>query len=207
MTYCSLSISYFPPVQYFTKILKFAKVIIEQNENFIKQSYRNRCEIYGTNGKQCLSIPIVKNHNVKTAIKDVKISYDTNWVKLHVKSIESAYRSAPFYEFYADEIISILQSGPVFLFDFNYEILNNLLQLLEIEKEIEFSQEYKTEILNDFRYQIHPKDKTNDNTFDPQFYQQVFTEKHGFIANLSIIDVIFNLGPQAVSYLKSCISG
>jgi len=204
-----LSTAYFPPIQYFTKFILFDKIIIEQHENYIKQSYRNRCEIYGANGKLTLSVPVQKNHNRKTTIADTKISYDTNWVKLHLKSIESAYRSAPFYEYYIDDVQKLIESKPIFLLDFNTKIVHKFLEFLELNTVIEYSKKYEKEsIYNDYREQIHPKIiyQKADNNFIASEYYQVFSDKHKFIPNLSILDLLFNMGPESRQLLKKCIS-
>ncbi|NOZ46035.1 MAG: WbqC family protein [Chlorobi bacterium] len=187
----------------------FDKIIIEQHENYIKQSYRNRCEIYGANGKLTLSVPVQKNHNRKTTIADTKISYDTNWVKLHLKSIESAYRSAPFYEYYIDDVQKLIESKPIFLLDFNTKIVHKFLEFLELNTVIEYSKKYEKEsIYNDYREQIHPKIiyQKADNNFIASEYYQVFSDKHKFIPNLSILDLLFNMGPESRQLLKKCIS-
>lgn len=203
-----LSAAYFGPVQYFAKFLQYKTIIIEQHENYIKQSYRNRCDIYGANGKLTLSIPIVKNHNIKTPIKELKIAYHTNWIKLHLKSIESAYRSAPFYEYYVDDIFELIQSEPEYLFEFNLQIIQKIITLIEIETTISLSEEYNKNVtFDDYRQLIHPKIsyKHKDKLFQATKYYQVFEQKHGFISNLSVIDLLFNAGPEAYSVLKQCI--
>lgn len=202
-----LSTAYFAPIQYFAKLVLHNKIVIEQHENYTKQSYRNRCNIYGANGKLTLSIPIKKNHNQKTRTKNIEISYDTNWIKNHLKTIESAYRSAPFYEYYTDNIFELIKSNSKYLFDFNLKVLYKMLEILEIETSIEFTNEYEEDVLiADYRDTIHPK--LNYDEFDKNFnlkpYYQVFSDKHGFIPNLSILDLIFNTGPEAKSILGGC---
>ena len=204
-----LSIAYFPPIQYFTKIIFCPEIFIEKFENFSKQSYRNRCEIYGANGLQTMVIPVKKNSGRKAVITDIEIDYDTNWQKLHFKSIESAYKSSPFYEFYIDDIIPFYQEKEIFLFDLNYKTICFVLKALELKRKIKFTSEYFFEIpdnLIDCRNIIHPKEskKKKDKYFDPVSYNQVFINKYGFIPNLSIIDLLFNEGPNSEENLRKC---
>ncbi len=199
-----LSTAYLAPVQYFTKLFKYDEVFIEKHENFIKQSYRNRCKIYGANGELSLSIP-VKKISLKTKIKDLLIDYDTNWQKLHWKSIESAYRSSPFFEFYEDDLKPFYEKKYKFLLDFNIEIQNMVLEHLDIDVNLKFTDKYchiLTEEIDDLREKIHPKKKENDPDFITVEYTQVFQGKYGFIPNLSIIDLLFNEGPNAIEALK-----
>ena len=137
-----LSTAYFPPVQYFSKILNCDNIIIEQHENYTKQSYRNRCEILSPNGKQTLSIPVIKNSGNKQLIKDVKIDYKNDWQSLHLKALKTAYLSSPFFEFYIDAFLSFFEKKHNFLFDLNHEIINTILFELQINKSLKFSKEY-----------------------------------------------------------------
>lgn len=201
-----LSSFYLPPIEYFSKISKGTTVYIESKANYIKQTYINRCEIYAANGKLSLSIPIKKAKTKKVKIEDVKISYDTNWQRLHLKSIESAYRSSAFYEYYIDAFIPFFTHKYEFLLDFNTDLLKTLLSELEIDTEIQFTDEYyknQFEAL-DYRSEISSKNK-NFPTKELEFseYYQVFSKKYGFIPNLSIFDLIFNEGPNSRMILKS----
>jgi len=199
-----LSTAYLPPLQYFSKLIKYDEIVIEANENFIKQTYRNRCNIYGANGLLALSIPVKKN-NTKTKIKDITIDYDTNWPKMHWKSIESAYRSSAFFEFYADYLAPFYHKKYQFLIDFNHDLLKMLAEQLEIDINLSYSDKYsfpEDVPFDDFRDIIHPKKKQSDPDFKVKEYFQVFSDKQGFISNLSIIDLLFNTGPEALQYLK-----
>lgn len=198
-----LSTAYLAPIQYYTKLVKYKNVFIEMHENFVKQTYRNRCKIYAANGELSLSIP-VKKRPTKTLIKDIYIDYDTNWQKMHWKSIESAYRSSPFFEFYEDGLKPFYHKKYKFLVDFNLEIQNVLLELLELQVDYKFTEEYHHKMtyeFDDFRDKINPKKKDYDPEFKPVNYIQVFQEKYGFLPNLSIIDLLFNEGTNAQEIL------
>jgi hypothetical protein len=199
-----LSTAYLAPIQYYTKFLKYDEVYIEMKENFIKQSYRNRCKIYGANGELSISIPIKKT-STKIKIKDVQIDYDTKWQKLHWKSIESAYSSSPFFEFYEDDLKAFYERKYKFLIDLNAEIQKVILENLDLQIDFKYTEEFNqlaNEKFIDLREIIHPKKQVIDPAFKTIKYTQVFADKHGFIPNLSIVDLLFNEGPNSVELLK-----
>ena len=200
-----LSSLYFPPIQYFAQILSSSEIYIESKANYVKQTYLNRCEILAANGKLTLSIPIKKSKTRKIKIEDVELSYDTDWQRLHLKSIESAYRSSAFYEYYIDALLPFFSKKYKFLLEFNSDLLKVLLNELEIDVNINFTDEYyenQFEAL-DARFKISPKNIENIeiNVNLPQYYQ-VFAAKHGFLPNLSILDLLFNEGPNSRLILK-----
>ncbi|HEX2396360.1 MAG TPA: WbqC family protein [Bacteroidales bacterium] len=202
-----LSTAYLPPIQYITKFLFDQPVFIEKHENYQKQSYRNRCCIYGANGLQSLVIPVKKLHGVKMPVSSVEIDFTMNWKRIHLKSIESAYRLSAFYEYYADEVIEAYKTEIPLLFDWNLHLLNVLLRLCGINKKPAVTGEWQTSETFDFRQSINPKKRLSapDPLFLPVPYQQVFSERSGFLPNLSIIDLLFNEGPQTLSVLKGGI--
>jgi hypothetical protein len=206
MQQCILSTAYWAPVQYFTKFVLYNKILIEKHETYPKQSYRNRMLIYGVNKIQSLQVPVVKGSFKKISIKDIKISYDTAWQKNHLKTIESAYRSTPFYEFYIDDILPFYTKKYNFLLDYNTKILTTCFELLNTNTEIEFTDKFNFSVdIDDFRNTIHPKKIIEDRYFTPIKYFQGFEQRHGFIPNLSILDLIFNTGTDALSIIKkSC---
>jgi hypothetical protein len=186
-----LSVAYLPPVQYISKFLLFKQIFIEKYENYQKQSYRNRCYIYGANGRQCLVIPVKKLNGKKIPVTEVEIDNSKNWQHIHMKAIESAYRLSPFYEYYDEDLLQFI------------------LNQLGIKDPISFTTMYEKESLDcqDMRHSIHPKERLAlpDKYFRPAAYQQVFQERYGFIPNLSIIDLLFNEGSLATEVLrKSC---
>ena len=204
-----LSTAYLPPVQYITKFILGAPVSIEQFENYQKQSYRNRCYIYGANGKQSLVIPVKKSHGLKTPITEVEIDNRYGWQKIHLKSIESAYRLSAFYEYYADDFRRFYEKECRFLFTLNMELLHLILSLMGIHNDPDTTKSWEAIPLNciDYRQSIHPKIRLalRDDDFNPQPYQQVFQERYGFIPNLSVIDLLFNEGPLAADILKQSL--
>ena len=199
-----LSTAYFGPVQYFCRIASENPVIIEQYDHYSKQTYRNRCEIMGANGKLVLSIPVKKLPQKKTWVKDIRIDYDTNWQKIHLRGIISSYKSSPFFEFYFDDLEWVFQKRTRFLIDLNQDILKILIDYLGINKKIILSEKFINSASKpDLRDLISPKkDIKKDPYFKPVSYTQVFSTRHGFIENLSILDLIFNTGPESINILK-----
>ncbi len=195
-----LSIAYFPPISYFAAMAQSKSVMIEANEHYQKKTYRSRCYIAGPHGKQTLNIPIIRPSNNQTKIKDALIGGDQNWQKQHWNSIITAYNSSPFLLYYQDEIKDTLFKKYDTIWELNNELLKLLIELLQLNIEIKYTSEYKKsyESILDYRELSSPKSniKIND-------YIQVFGDKHGFINDLSILDLLFNLGPEASSYLLS----
>jgi len=202
-----LSTAYFAPIQYYSKFLNADKVYIEQFENFIKQTYRNRCVILGGNGPIQLIVPVVKGRGPKILIKDLKISYDTDWQRNHWRTIFSAFNSSPFFEYYKDDIQPFFEKKHQFLLDFNLKIHDTICELLEIQNSAVLTDDFEkvpTGTLN-LRECISPKIKTQtDSHFQAIEYTQVFSEKLGFVPNLSILDLLFNEGPNSYSILEEC---
>lgn len=197
-----LSTAYFPNIQYLSKFIKYDNIVIDIYEHYSKQSYRNRCNILSANGVLPLSIPVKKNNHCYT--KDIKIDYSEPWQKLHEKAILSAYNNSPFYEYYIDEFMPFFIKQEVFLIDINTKILDKILKILKIEKNYSFSNDFIVLDKHNFRESIHPKSSKykEDNDFISKPYIQVFSEKFGFIENLSCLDLIFLQGPMAKSFLS-----
>ena len=193
--------AYFPPVSHFV-IIANNEVIFEVEDNYQKQTYRNRAYIYGPNGKQLLSVPIIhtKSHG-RQKYKKVKIENDFNWQKQHWKTLETAYRTSPFFEFYEDDIQPLFTKKHTYLMDLNFEIIELISSFLEIELCVEKTISYieKPEHL-DFRKLANAK---SSESYDFDEYIQVFSEKYGFINDLSILDLLFNEGPNTLNYLES----
>lgn len=200
MTNVLLPVFYLPPISWFSVLLNPEnEIVFEQFENFPKQTYRNRANIYGANGKLSLIIPI--NHNGSRALKDIEISYREDWRSLHWKSIKTAYQSSPYFEFYEDKIRKIFDLKEKYLLDFNLKALEIVLQVLKTEKAHSLNAEYikNTEEVN-FREKFSAKQPSE---FEMDEYYQTFTDKLGFIQDLSILDLICNKGPESMTYIKN----
>lgn len=198
-----LPLAYLPPLQHFRAMLAHKQVRFDLHEHFHKQFYYNRCNIAGPNGVLKLSIPILHKHK-RTAIKDVRISYEHNWRTLHWRSLEAAYRRSPYFEFYEHHFVNVFATfKPEFLFEWDlklFEIMNTILgNLINISFTSEYEETHPE--ANDLRGWAAPnilaKQPCNN-----EKYQQVFEERQGFIGNLSIIDLLFCEGPHTLEYLK-----
>jgi hypothetical protein len=176
-------------------------IIFEIEDNYQKQTYRNRCYIYGTNGIQLLNVPVEHLKGIKQKTKEVKIDYKEQWYRHHLKTLQSAYSSSPFYEFYIDDILSIFHKKSRFLLDLNLDTHAFVMDALQCEiqqtKTVSFERETDSK---DYRNLVTAKTKNNYNL---KPYHQVFTEYHGFISNLSVLDLIFMEGPNSLNYLES----
>lgn len=192
--------SYYPSISHFVAMIQASTITFEFDDNFQKQSNRNRTFIYGANGKQMLNIPAKRSLNDHQKYKDVKIEYDFNWRKQHFKSLESAYRTSPFFEYFEDDFRSIFEKKHDFLMDLNLEIHELVCDSFGIKLPYKKTEEYHkiTTDLVDFRPLINGK--KDNNQFEA--YTQVFDEKYGFINNLSILDLLFNEGRYGIDYLK-----
>lgn len=203
-----LTSAYLAPVQYYTKFITGREVVIERNDNYVKQTYRNRCSIVSANGPISLSIPVVHSSSEKTMTKDIRIAEHGNWQHMHWNAIISAYNSTPFFEFYQDDFYPFFHKKTDFLFDFNTELHALILNLLNIDTtDIIFTNSYKTDFSDgesDMREAIHPKkDWHADSGFCPSPYYQVFDQRFGFIGNMSIIDLLFNMGNESLIVLRN----
>ncbi len=195
-----LSSAYLPPVLYFAVAIRSNSVFIEKHEGFVKQTFRNRCYIYSANGKQALVVPVIRKNN--TIITDVKVDYSSNWNKSHWRSIESAYNKSPFFLYYSDYFRPFYSKKFIFLFDLNIELTELIFKLLKSEKSLLFTEKFSKEFNDcyDYRNIISPKNKNPYYTLEDD-YNQVFNEKFGFLENLSIVDLIFNMGNFSKEYL------
>ena len=225
-----LSSTYFGPIQWYQKLNRYDECLIERHESFIKQTYRNRMLIPTTNGPLSLTIPT--NHNTSLAMKDIRISDHANWRHVHWNALLSAYGESPFFEYYQDDIRPFYEKKYEFLFDFNMEITEKMIELLDIRPKISVTSEYiqneelkvKSEEFNglanhkvqssnlkvqskevqsivDFREAIRPKKPLPDAEFESKRYYQVYEQKFGFQPNMSILDLLFNEGNEAIFYL------
>ena len=215
-----LSTAYFPPIEYFAAIANSRRVEIESGEMYQKQSYRTRCHINGANGLLVLTVPVLRSatkdeggsHKIPTA--ELKIDYSKPWILQHKRALEAAYMSSPFFEYYMDDIYEILDSGEESLLKMNTALTVKIASLIGIGTPVSLSdgnfiipgsEELKARGISDFRDSIHPKK-------DPILlkelklekpYWQVFTNKQGCVPNLTILDLLCNEGPNAISFLES----
>ncbi len=193
--------SYFPSIAQMAAIVQTNHVVFETEDNYQKQTYRNRAFIAHSNGKLLLNIPILHSKNgQRRKTKEVKVENSFPWQYHHLKSIQTAYRSSPFFEYYEDEILHLFKEEVNSLFDHNMNIYNVLCEVMDLNISSSFSSEYIKEPEElDFRFLINAKPKL-EYYFPP--YHQVLEENHGFLPNLSILDLLFNEGPNTITYLK-----
>lgn len=198
-----LPMCYLPPVEFFVELNKYKPhVLIEREEHFPKQTYRNRANIYSPDGVLALTVPVIKGSKNHTVIKDVKISYDFKWQRLHWMGLQACYRRSAYFEYYEDDFAPFYDSiKPQYLFDYNEQLLQLLIKLTKIKTQLTYTETYEEQYptLTDLRNTISPK--ADNNLFTQKLYFQVFEERHGFIKNLSIVDLLFNQGPQVLNYL------
>jgi len=193
-------IFYIPPVSYFSSLKQCDyNFKLEVQEHFPKQTYRNRASIYSPNGTLDLMVPVIKGSKVHTKVKDVRISDEFKWQRLHWKSFESCYRNSAYFEYYEAEFSKFFTNKYDFLFDLNIELFQWLIKQLKLNLELQYTEEYFKEYEEglDFRSNFPVKNKTNDSA---KPYFQVFDDREGFKPNLSIVDLLFNQGPQSKSF-------
>ena len=211
-----LSTTYFGPVQWYQKLYRADEAWIECYETFQKQTYRNRCVIATTQGVQALTVPVTGDRGMTTQaeachrdiIKDLRISDHGNWRHLHWNAIRSAYGESPFFEYYEDDIRPFFEKRWNFLLDFNEVIREKICELIDFRPVVRHTSEYvrhedlPSHLSNaDFREAIRPKHPADDPDFTPKVYYQVFQQKYGFLPNLSVLDILFNMGPEAIFWL------
>ena len=240
-----LSTTYFGPVQWYQKLNRH-RCIIEQHDNFVKQTYRNRCVIASANGPQTLTVPIERYDGMKCAMRDIRISDHGNWRHLHWQALVSAYGETPFFEYYADDIRPFFEEHRwKYLLDFNLDITHTLCSLLDVRPDLTLSDHYidadeticggggldataagfeeavngldganglngaaeglgsssACSLFVDYRDAIRPKHPLPDAEFEARPYYQVRAQRHGFLPNLSVLDLLFNEGPEGIFYL------
>ena len=229
MTTALLQTTYFGPIQWYQKLYRYDHCLIEQCDSFQKQTYRNRCVIATANGTQALTVPIEnekgERRNEKCLLRDVRISDHNQWRRVHWNALQSAYSESPFFEYYADDLHPFFEEKYEFLIDFNEAIRQKICELIDIHPHVAYTSEYishsltfspshsltfspshsltfsPSHPLTDFRDVISAKHPQPDAEYTPKEYWQVFQHKHGFLPNLSILDLLFNMGPESVFYL------
>jgi hypothetical protein len=197
-----LSTAYFPPVHYISMIYGTDIVYIEKEENYLKQTYRNRCIVLTANGPFALSVPVLSGKFLKTPVKDVKIDYSKRWQQVHLRALISSYKSSAYFDYYFEEIEKIILGKPVFLLDLNMLALEAVMRIAGISTPVEYTSGFEPPAGNnyDFRYSISPKKETPGISSCKEYFQ-VFSNKFGFLPGLSILDLILSAGPDSLNYL------
>ena len=191
--------TYFSPISQYQALLNSNSITFEVEDNYQKQTYRNRCYIYGANGKQLLNIPVSIPKSIKkTKSKDILVE-NSNWQKQHYKSLEAAYNHSPFFEFYKDDLQKLFSKKYTYLLDVNLDSFAFIMEALELSKEYSLSKVYEETKLNDFRNLADSKKKVEISFLS---YIQMFDQKFGFLKNLSILDLLFMEGPNSINFLK-----
>jgi hypothetical protein len=215
MTTALLQTTYFGPVQWYQKLYRYDRCLIEQYDSYQKQTYRNRCVIATANGLQALTVPVEHHANSQMPttnspqVKNLRISDHNQWRKIHWNALQSAYSESPFFEYYVDDIRPFFERKYDFLIDFNEAIRQKICELIDIHPHVEYTTEYVKPIANsqsltaltDLREVINAKHPQPDADFEAKPYWQVFQHRHGFQPNLSILDLLFCMGPESVFYL------
>lgn len=192
--------TYFPSVSHFAAMLQANSVTYEVDDNFQKQSNRNRMYIYSANGLQLLNIPIKHSKDERRKYRDIRIEPAFNWQKQHFKSLEAAYRTSPYFEFFEDDIRPVFEQKHTFLMDLNFQIHDIITECMGVNLPYEKTEEYFKEVNHQTDLRHLANGKKDEHSFTP--YTQVFDDRHGFLNNLSILDLLFNEGRHAVTYLK-----
>jgi hypothetical protein len=198
-----LSTAYFPPVYYFSLIYGADKVLIENEENYLKQTYRNRCIILTANGTSALSVPVYSGSFRKTPVKEIKIDYSKRWQQVHLRALVSSYKSSAYFEYYFEEIEKVILGKQKYLLELNQDAMETVCKIAGISTLVDYTNVFEpvTENDFDFRYIITPKKRMPGISSEKDYYQ-VFNYKFGFVPGLSILDLIFNAGPDSINYLS-----
>lgn len=209
MSTALLQTTYFGPIQWYQKLYRYDQTLIEQYDSYQKQTYRNRCVIATANGLQTLTVPVEHSVNSQELsanspkVKDLRISDHNQWRRIHWNALQSAYSESPFFDYYADDIRLFFEKRYEFLIDFNEAIRQTVCDLLDIHPNVSYTSDFSLQpsSIDDYREVINAKHPQADADFQPRRYWQVFEDRHGFQANLSILDLLFNMGNEAIFYL------
>lgn len=196
------------PVNYFAHLVREKEIVLEQFDHYTKQTYRNRCRIVGPNGLLTLSIPVKRRRGGKTLHRDIRIDYDTPWNKIHWRSLVASYASSPFFEYFMDDLAVYYEHNYEFLLDLNRNLMVNILKLMNLDIPVKLTTRFSG-FAGENDPQIFISSKIDQAVTDPDFtpveYHQVFSDRLGFQTNTSVLDLLFNEGPSALSVLQECI--
>lgn len=196
-----LPLTYLGPVSYYAAMLRSDRVLVEQCEHYVKQTYRTRCRVATSNGVMDLAVPVEKPSG-KCAVRDLRIAYKENWQQVHWRALESAYRNSPFFDYYRDDFEPFYNRRTEFLLDFDLGLHGVVASLIGKLPEVELTRGYEAEYPQgtlDLRNAFSPK---GESSYNAKPYYQVFDRKFGFLGDLSIIDLLFNMGPEALLVLR-----
>jgi hypothetical protein len=195
-----VSTAYLPPVAYFSLLADADEALIEKEENYVKQTYRNRCCILSAHGPHILSVPVLQGSSHKTVVKEIRIDYSKRWQQVHLRAMIAAYRSSPYFDYYFESFDQIISAGHEYLLDLNIGLISLINSLLRIKTRITYTSHFEpvNSAPADFRYTVAPK-KHEQRIY--REYRQVFQHGKGFVPGLSIADLIFNMGPDSYQYL------
>lgn len=192
------STAYLPPIAYVAKALQYTELLIESKETFPKQTYRNRAEIMTAGGVRTLTVPVIRDNHSRT--EEVGIDYKERWNIIHLRTLAAAYSASPYYLYYKDDLETLLTKRYEKLMELNEAIMKWILRLLKADCRLQQTEDYQKVYEEDFRNTFSPKHPYP--TEGMESYYQVFSDRHPFTPNLSIIDLLMNLGPEAKDYLK-----
>ncbi len=194
--------SYLPPIWYIEKLLLTDTIVIEHHEHFVKQTIRNRCHILSPNGVQSLIVPVVHQNRFRTAVKDIRIANELSWQRQHWRSLCAAYRRSAYFEFYQDDMIFFYEKKYEFIFDFNLDLLRFLLEQLNIKKTINFTAEFQDpEKISQDNFRVKCNAGSPLVSGSEKKYPQVFSYKEDFVEGLSMVDLLFSMGPSSKNYI------
>ena len=202
-----LTSTYLGNIQFYSKLVHFSEIWIEQHCHYTKQTYRNRCKIATANGVMALSIPTIKPATEKCKTKDIRIDNSQHWQQIHWRALEAGYNSSPFFEYYKDDFAPFYTNKFEFLVDYTFQLQSLVIALLELDCKVQLTDAYTTyDDALDYREALSAKKEIEDNDFVISSYYQVFENKFGFIPNLSILDLLFNMGNESILVLQKSAS-
>ena len=202
-----LTSTYLGNIQFYSKLVHFSEIWIEQHCHYTKQTYRNRCKIATANGVMALSIPTIKPATEKCKTKDIRIDNSQHWQQIHWRALEAGYNSSPFFEYYKDDFAPFYTNKFEFLVDYTFQLQSLVIALLELDCKVQLTDAYTTyDDALDYRDALSAKKEIEDNDFVISSYYQVFENKFGFIPNLSILDLLFNMGNESILVLQKSAS-